>query len=147
MKRLIALMLVLVTLIALVACGARSEFVGLYKDMDEEKTVLISADVDGGGVFVYYDKFIELNRDGSGNIYYEFTDIASRWSGLSEEVKGKVKKDALETLEGMKSSVTWEEDDGYLVIRHSRGGVTTFEKKGAHFFDITDESYILAKIS
>ena len=142
MKRFLLLVLALALCLPMCACNTdqgvftnKNSFVGLYKNSDN--SIYIPAKVDGGGVLLTCDRFFELNSDGSGNSYYEIVKDDDR---VSEEVKK-------EKLESMKSTVTWKEDDGYLVIYYEDGAVSSFEKKGAHFFSVTNESYVLVKVS
>ena len=133
MKRIFALIFALVICFSFVACSTvnseKSDLSGLYRYR-------------GGGKFfddisLSWDKFYKLNEDGSGNIYYEFT---GSHPDISEETKNAA-------LESVKESITWREEDGYLVITYSDGDIQSFEKNGVQFLDISKSSYVLTKIS
>lgn len=135
MKRLFALILALVMCLGLCACGGKSEFVGLYRTYQQ---IFVSQNyVSGGGDFLYCYKYINLNRDGTGNIYYEIeTDNPQLRAEKKQAAMDKEKKD-----------ITWDTEDGYLIIYYTNENISTYEKKGVKYVNIFNENDIITKIS
>lgn len=164
MKRVLLLILAIVMCLSLCACGVggesnettaeeekttiktvgespddnKSRFVGLYRKAKGALDRFSSGVLADNGGYIYLNcyKYINLNQDGTGNIYYE---LATDETKVSEE---KIKA----VLDEQKRNVTWDTEDGYLIIYFSEKSVSTYEKKGAHFINIINDSDILAKL-